>query len=419
LSQLKVIARNSSFKYRGANIDFQDVANKLGVQAIVTGKVVRIGDNLTVRVEMIDAKENRQLWSEQYNRKASDVLVVQQEIAQAASEKLRLKLSGAQEQRFAELNTVNPQAYELLLKGRYVANSPGAGNTNKVIEYYQQAIAVDPNYALAYAELSQRYRLQIANSLGDPKEFRPKADAAARKALELDGNLAEAHLALASLHKDAWDWSAAEAEYKRAIELNSNLGRARGGYSTYLSVVGRHDESIAEVTRHREIDPLSLPANVQLALSFYFARRYDESIEASKKTLELHKSWGYLLLGYAYAGKGMHKEAIESYEASIREGNPSPSVRIYLGASYARAGEREKAQEILKKLETSKEYVSPAELAILYTALEDKEAAFRSFEKGFAEHDQQLQYLNVESALDFLRDDPRLQNLQRRVGLPQ
>ncbi len=183
LPQLKVIARSSSFKYRGANIDLQDVANKLGVQAIVIGKVVRVDDNLTVRVEMIDASENRQLWSEQYNRKSSDMLAIQQEIAQAASEKLRLKLSGAQEQRLAELNTVNPQAYELLLLGRYYVNAPNVENRTKALEYFKQAIAVDPNYALAYAELSQRYGLQIANSLADPKEVRPKAEAAARKAL--------------------------------------------------------------------------------------------------------------------------------------------------------------------------------------------------------------------------------------------
>ncbi len=417
LPQLKVIARSSSFKYRGANIDLQDVANKLGVQAIVMGKVVRVGDNLTVRVEMINAAENRQLWSEQYNRKASDMLVVQQEIAQVASEKLRLKLSGAQEQRLAELNTVNPQAYELLLKGRYFRYTRGQENLEKAVEFFHQAIAVDPNYALAYADLSRTYTFQMGNGRVDPKEFRPKAEAAARKALELNANLAEAHLALAGVYNDEWKWSAAEAEYKRAIELNPNLGAARQRYSFYLSNLERHDEAIAEAKRARELDPLTLSSNLQIVFSYHFARRYNEAIEAAQKTLEMDKSWGYTLLGYAYAGKGMYKEAIASYEESIRNGNPTTSVQIYLGAAYARAGECEKAQAILKTLQASKEYVSPGELAILHTALGDKEAALQSLEKAFAEHDLQLQYLKVESGLDSLRNDSRFQDLMRRVGL--
>ncbi|MCA1637459.1 MAG: hypothetical protein LC768_03850, partial [Acidobacteria bacterium] len=338
LPQLKVIARNSSFKYRGANIDLQDVANKLGVQAVVMGKVLRVGDDLSVRVEMINIGENRQLWSEQYNRKSSNILVVQQEIAQAASEKLRLKLTGAQEQQLAELNTVNPQAYELLLKGRYYANTPGAGNRQKAAEYFNQAISVDPNYALAYSELSQIYALLLVNSMVSPTEFRPKAEEAARKALELNENLPQAHLAMAGILRNSWNWAAAEVEYKRAIELNPNLGAARRGYSSYLSNIGRNEEAIAEAKRSRELDPLSLGSTTQVTLSFLYARRYDEAIEASQ-TLELSKQWKYLSLGYAYAGKGMFKEAIANYRESIREGNTSPSVQIYLGQAYAQAGD--------------------------------------------------------------------------------
>jgi len=416
LPQLKVIARNSSFKYRGANIDLQDAADKLGVRVIVMGKVVRVGDNLSVRVEMINVGENRQLWSEQYNRKTSDMLTLQQEIAQTASEKLRLKLSGAQQQHIAESDTANPQAYELLLRGRYYAN---IRDWEKGAEYFIQATTIDPNYALAYAELSRMYEFRLGNSLGDPKEFRPKAEEAARKALELDENLPEAHLALASFHRNAWDWAPAEAEYKRAIKLNSNLEAARRGYSSYLSRMGRHDEAIAQAKRGQELDPLTSGASGQVALSFLFARRFDEAIEAAQKTLEFSKGWGHILLGYAYAGKGMYKEAIANYEVPGREGRTGPSMQIYLGAAYARVGEREKAQRILKQLETSKKYVSPAEMAILYGALGDKDAAFHSLEKAYAEHDLQLQYLKVDSAFDPIRSDPRFQDLMRRVGLPQ
>ncbi len=420
LPQLKVIARNSSFKYRGQTIDLQDAANKLGVQAIVMGKVARRGDDLTIRVEMVDARDNKHLWGEQFNRKATDAFAVQREIAQSVSEKLRLKLSGAQERQFAKQDTVNPKAYELLLRGRFTARKVGTENQKKAIEYYNQAIAVDPDYAAAHAKLSIGYAALAANSVGDPKEFIPKARAAARKALELDENLPESHLALARLYQGDWDWSAAEAEYKRAIELNPNLSDAHLRYSDYLGVLGRHEEAIEEAKRGAELDPLSLYANVRIGSALYFARRYDEAIVETKKAFELsQKPIPAYQFGYVYAAKGMHREAIAAYRESVRLGDTSPHMQIYLGAAYAGAGEREKAQAILKQLETSKEYVSPGELAILYCALGEREKAFASLEKAYAAHDLQLQFLKVDPAFDSLRDDPRFQDLLRRVGLPQ
>jgi len=369
---------------------------------------------------MIDAGENRQLWSEQYNRKAADALLVQQEIAQTASEKLRLKLSGAQEQQLEKRETVNPQAYEMVLKGNFYENKGGTDNQKKANEYYQQAIAIDPNYALAYAQLSASYNELAFNGIVDPKEFTPKAVAAARKALELDKNLADAHLALANLSLNAWDWAVAEAEYKRALELNPNLGDAHWGYSGYLIRIGRYDEAIAEVKRSRELDPLSLNNNAGVGYVLFFARRYDEAIAALQKTLEIDPNYDipYVSLGYTYAGKGMHREAITAYQNAIRLGAEGSSMQIFLGASYAQAGERGKAQEILKQLQASKEYVSPGELAILYGALEDKEAAFQSLEIAYTEHDLQLQFLKSDPAFDPLRSDPRFQNLLRRMNFP-
>jgi len=421
LPQLKVIARSSSFKYRGANVDLREVANKLDVQAIVMGRVVRAGDNLNVRVEMIDAKENRQLWSEQYNRKSADLISIQQEIAQTASEKLRLRLTGTQEQQLEKRETVNPQAYELVLKGNFFFNKQDSENYKKALEYYQQAIAVDPSYALAYAQMSLSYYLLANFSTVDPKELSQKAESAARKALELDENLPNPHFMLANLHVIAWEWTAADAEYKRALELNPNLGEAHSQYSTYLSLMGRHDEAISEAKRARELDPLNILANLNVGYALYFARRYDESIEVLQKTLELNPNSDliYVILGYAYAGKGMHREAIAAYENALRLGGEISGTRIYLGVSYAKAGEREKAQAILKKLQTGKEYVSPGELAVLHVALGDKEAALASFDKAYAEHDLQLVYLKVDAELDPLRSDPRFQDLIRRVGFPQ
>jgi TolB-like protein/Tfp pilus assembly protein PilF len=421
LPQLKVIARNSSFKYRGDRLDLQDVASKLGVRALVTGKVVRVGDNVDVHVEMIDAKENRQLWSEQYNRKASDLLSIKQDIAQTASEKLRLKLSGAQEQQLAKKETVNPQAYELLLRGRYFWGKPGTDNLKKAIEYFEKAVAADPDYALAHAELSLKYYVLTGGSSADPKVYMPKAESEARKALSLDENLAEAHLAISRIYVASWRWQEGEAERKRAIELDPNNALAHDLYAQLLVLLGRFDESIAQARRAVELDPLSVITVSDLGYRLYFARRYDESIEASKKALELEPNSDqvYNFLGYAYAGKGQYKEAIDAYEQAVRLGDESTSIQVYLGAAYANAGERERALAILKQLQTTKEYVSPGELAALYTALGDKEAAFASLNKAYDEHDLQLQFLKVDPSHDRLRDDQRFNDLVRRVGLAE
>ena len=421
LPQLKVIARNSRFKYRGANIDLQEVATKLVVRAIVMGKVVRVADNLNVRVEMIDAAENRQLWSEQFNRKASDLISIQQDIAQTASEKLRLKLSGAQEQQLSKRETTNPQAFELVLKGRYYNSKSGTDSLKKAVEYLEQAVAADPNYALAYAELSIRYTSLIGNSLADPKVYIPKAESAARKALELDENLSEAHLALSRIYTDRWQWQESEAESKRAIELDPSNAQAHTRFAGLLTILGRHDESIAEAKHAKDLDPLSPLIAFDVGYRLHFARRYEEAIAESKKVLETDANldYVYVILGYAYAGKGQFKEAVAAHLDAMRYGDKGTSNQIYLGAAYARSDERGKAQAILKQLETTKEYVSPGELAILYGALGDKEKAFQTLERAFNEHDLQLQFLKVDPAYDPLRDDPRYQDLMRRVGLPQ
>lgn len=242
LPQLKVIARSSSFKYRG-DVDVQQVANALGVETIVTGRVTQHGDSLNVRAELVDARNNTQLWSNVYNRQAVDLQAVQENIAQIVSEKLRLQLSGVAQQQLARRETVNPEAYELLLKGRFYDNKGGAENTRKAIEYYQRAIAVDPNYALAYANLSFAYSVLVGGSILDPKEFTPKAKDAAQKALDLDDNVAEAHYALARLELGDWKWANAEHELKRSIELNPNLSKAYINYAYYLSVTKRPDQA--------------------------------------------------------------------------------------------------------------------------------------------------------------------------------
>jgi TolB-like protein/tetratricopeptide (TPR) repeat protein len=419
LPQLKVIARSSSFKYRGAGVDLTDVANKLGVRAIVTGKVARVGDNLNVRVEMVDAAENRAMWSEEYSRKAADLIAIKQEIAQAASDKMRVKLSGAQEQQLAKKETSDPQAYELVLKAKFYNDKGGTENRSRANDLLEQAVARDPKYALAWAELADSYSGSAASSEVDQKEYLSKAWSAAQKALELDENLPNTHKALGFLNLHAWKWAEAEKEYKRAVELNPNLPDVHRSYAAFLSRMCRHDEAIAEALRARELDPISLETNRVLGYRLYQARRYDESIEVFKRIIEMDPTYeaAYGLIAYVYNDKGQYKEAIDSYHEAIRLGDKSTSIQVYLGEAYVGNGEREKAQAILKELQTTKEYVSPGELAILYGALGDKDAAFTSLNKAYEEHDLQLQFLKVDPSYDRLRDDPRYQELLKKVGL--
>jgi serine/threonine protein kinase/Tfp pilus assembly protein PilF len=421
LPQLKVIARSSSFKYRGENLDLQEIAKELGVRAIVTGRVVRRGDDLTIRVEMIDAGENKQLWGEQYIRKMADAVNLQQEIARAVTEKLRLNLSGAQADQLSQRQTVRPEAYELLLKGKYYFELGGTANRKKAAELFEQAVAADPNYASAYANLSATYRRLAADSIVNPREYIPKAEAAGRKALELDENLPDAHLTMGNLNQYTWKWADAEREYKRGIELSPNLGLAHRAYSQFLSIMGRHEEALAEAQRAKELDPVVTMANASVGYRLIFARRFDDAITDLRKTQALDPSFDFthVLLGYAYSGKGQYSEALNAFQEAVRLGDDSPSTQIYIASAYAKSGDAAKAREILKKLQSGKDYVSPAELAILHAALGDKEAALASLEKGFSEHDLQLQFIKVDPAFDSLRESPRFQELLRKVGFPE
>jgi serine/threonine protein kinase/Flp pilus assembly protein TadD len=415
---MKVIARNSSFKFKGKEADLQEVANVLGAQAIVTGKITQLGDRLIVSVEMINAHDKTQMWGEQYNRKASDLFQVQSEISKEIAGKLHSRLTGVQEQQFANRELVNSQAYEILLKGRFYSRKGGKENLKKAVEYFNEAIAVDPDYTPSYADLSLAYIILVNNSVLDPKEFMPKAEGAARKALELDESFADAHYALAQIKRSTWQWAEAEREYKRALELNPNLARAHSGYAYYLCFRNRHNEALSENKRSKELDPLSLSNHADTGNIYYLARQYDPAIAELNNTLELDQSFptAHVYLGYVYSAKGMYAEAITAYRKAIELSGETSSRQIFLGAAFAKAGESEKAREILKQLEASKEYVSPGELAILYAALGMREEAFASLEKAYAARDLQLQYLKVDPAFDLLRDDLRFNDLLQRIG---
>ena len=422
LSQLpgvKVIANSSSSRYKARDVDPEEVGKALGVTAVLTGKVLQRDDNLSISVELIDVRDRTQLWGHQYNRKATDLLAVQGDISREIAEALRMRLTAGQQQQLIAGGMVKPAAYELLLKGRFHTARGTLEDRKQAAEYFNQAIAADPAYALAYAELSDIYRSLVNSGTLDPKEYLPKAEAAAQKSLELDPSLAEGHYSLANLKTYGWQWADAESEYKRALELNPNLALAHRWYATYLRLVGRNEQAIAEIKRARELDPLSPGVNATVGYLLFGAHQYDQAIESLKKTLELDQNYPYshLFLGFTYAAKGMYPEAIASYQQAIKLGLDTPSTQIHLGVAYARAGRREQAQAILKHFQTSNEHVSPAELAMLYSATGEQEQAFASLEKAYEAHDIQLQYLGVAPEFDPLRADPRFQNLLRRVGL--
>jgi TolB-like protein/CheY-like chemotaxis protein/Tfp pilus assembly protein PilF len=422
LSQLpgvRVIANSSTMRYKGRDADPQDVARALGVRGIVTGKVLQRGDDLSVSVELIDMRDQTQVWGEQYSRKASDLLAVQAEISREIADQLRVRLTAGQHEKLAARESVSPQAYELLLRGRFHRSRGSTEDRKKAGEYFRQAIAADPAYSPAYADLADIYRSLVGSSIYDPKEYLPKAEEAARKAIELDPGNADAYFTLANLETNAWEWAAAERDFKRALELEPNLALAHRWYANYLALLGRHDQALTEIQRARELDPLSLGVNATVGYLHYLARRYDTAIEALGKAAAMDRSYPYpqLFLGHTYAAKGMRAEAVAAYTEAIRLGLDTPVTQIRLAAAYAQSGDRDRALAVLERFQSGTSYVSPAELAILQAAAGDRELAFASLEKAVSSHDPQLQSVGAAPAFDPLRSDPRFPGIVRRVGL--
>lgn len=416
--QLKVIARSSSFKYNGKDVDLQEVAKALNVQAIVTGKVTVRGDQLLISAQLNDTRDKTQIWGEQYNRKATDLQAVQEDIAKIISEKLRLHLTGTEQKLLAKHASQNEKAYQLYLNGVYYDRKGGLENKKKAFDFFNQAIAFDPEFALAYANAAVVYNILAENGVVDPKEARPKAKATAQRALDLDDSLAEGHAAMALIKNGEWDWSGAENEYRRAIALNPNLALAHSDYAIYLSNMGRYAEALNENKRAEELDPLSIKFSNRQGLILQVARRYDEAIQQFQDLIKLQpdSSDAYIYLAYTYADKGMYADAIAQYQKFITISGTSTSVQAYLGYAYAMSGKRNEALDLLNKLKTTTEYVAQAELAILYAGLGNKDEAFAALERAYAAHDPEVQYLKVEPHYDSLRSDPRFKDLLARAG---
>jgi len=422
LPKLRVKARSMVFRYKGREVDPQTVGRDLEVEAVLMGKAVQRGDNLNLQAELVEVASGSQLWGEQYNRKLADLLVVQEEITKEISEKLRLRLRGEEKKRLTKRYTENTEAYQLYLKGRYFWEKRTAEDLKKAIGYFEQAIGIDPHYALAYAGIALCYGPLGVLGYLPPWETAPKMKAAAIKALELDDTLAEAYAAFASVKAFfEWDWAGAERAFKRALELNPNYASAHVWYGLYLDALGRHEESIAERKRAQELEPLSLLINASLGNAFYLAGEYDQAIEAQRKTLELDPNFflGHSNLGLAYEAQGMYEKAIEEHQKAVASSGDAILTLASLGHAYAVSGKRAEAQKILDELNnlSKQRYVSPFRIAIIYTGLGKNDQAFAWLEKAYEERDSALNHVKVEPRFESLRSDPRFTALLKKMGL--
>ncbi len=425
LPNLKVSPTSSVFAYKNKEIDAVKVGSELGVNAVLSGRIVQRGESLTISAELVDVRHNKLLWGEQYERKMSDFLQTQREMAREIVGKLQLRVSG-QERGLSKHYTESNEAYQLHLKGRFYWNKRTPEGLHKALEYFQQAIDRDPNFALAYSGLADTYALLGGPEAGGdmpPDETLPKARAAALKALEIDDTIAEPHVSLG--HVKCFydrDWAGAEREYKRALELNPNYAIAHHWYAIFLSVLGRHPEAFAEIKRAQELDPLSLSINTWHGWILALAGQTDRAIEQLRKTAEMDSNFilARYRLGTVYEEKGMYDEAISEFvEASKLSGGRPPAI-AGLAHAYALAGKREQAQRYLDELlKLSKErWVSPTLIGFVYIALGDNDKAFAWLDAADKAHDLGILRLKIDPRFAPLRSDPRFDALVRRIGIP-
>ncbi len=421
LPRLTVMSRNSILRYRGREIDAQAAGHELKVQAVLTGRIIQRGNDLSIEAELVNVADNSHLWGASYNRKLADLLAIQQEITKDISDKLRRKLSGEDERQLAKRLTTNPEAYRLYLKGRYFAERLTKDGVNQGIKYFNQAIDVDPNYALAYEGLS--YAFYTSNDFFlTPQESMPKAREAARKALELDDTLAEAHADMGMiLFWYDYNWNAAEAELRRAVDLKPNSADAHAYYGWELILAGRIGEGIAESKRAVALDPLSVEVNETVGQNLYNARQYDQAIEQLRKTLDMDPDYwlARMLLGSAYEAKGDLPRAVAEYEKAREVESTIPWPLAELGHSYALAGRKTDAENVLKELErwSKQSYVPAYNFAEVYVGLGDKENALAMLEKAYADRSMLLTFVAADQEFDSLHSLPRFRDLARRIGL--
>jgi len=423
LPNLRVMSLSSVLRYKGQQVNPQAVGRELNVRAVLMGRLIQQGEGFSISTELVDVRDSRRLWGQQYNRKLGDLLQVREEISREISERLQPRLSGEQKRQLAQSYTESSEAYQLYLLGRYHWRKLTKEGFEKSLEYYEQAIRKDPSYAPAYFGQAVIYSELGLRGLMPPKEVQQKAESATLKALQLDDTLAEAHVSLGYIKKRDWDWAVAEKELKRALELNPSSAPANSMYSIYLRDIGRPDEALAYAKRAFEIDGPSPKSIADLGDAYYNARQYDQAIGLYLKAIEMDPNFApaHARLGAAYLAKGMYREAIEELQkAKALDNSPERQGRFaWLAYAYAVSGQRAEAQKMLDELqETAKQrYIPPYNFALIYTGLGERDQAFLWLEKAYEEHAQNLTHLKANPMFDSLRSDPRFTDLLRRIGL--
>jgi TolB-like protein/Tfp pilus assembly protein PilF len=418
IADLKVIARTSTQRFKSTPDDLQQIAKQLGVMNILEGTVQKAGDQVRVNVQLINAMTDARLWAETYDRKLTDIFAVESEIAKTIAETLQARLSGAEKNSIAKTPTVNPEAYELYLRGKFFAEKRTGADLRKSIEYYDQAIAKDPNYPLAYVGLADSHLLLSAYGAISPKEATAPAKAALKKALELDDSLAQAHASSGLLATLELDLNRAISELERAIQLNPNDATAHHWIPRPLMSIGQFDRGIAEGKRAIELDPLSLIINADLCWVYFNAHRYDDAEAQARKTLEMDQGFyvAHYYLGEALQFKGKLADAIAEFQKSF-ESNKDPFSLAMLGQAYARQGKTDEARKVLARLteQAKSRYVSPYALAVVLTALGDKARAIDELEHGYDDTGFYISLIKVDPLFDDLRGDPRFEALVQKI----
>jgi TolB-like protein/Tfp pilus assembly protein PilF len=422
---LHVISRTSARQYKSAAKRLPDIARELEVDAILEGAVSRNGDRVRVSAQLIDARSDRHIWADSYDRELREIPTLGSDVARAVAAQVGIRLTPQEDGRLTQAGRVNAEAYDLYLRGRYLWNQRTEVQLLKAIEYFQRAIEKDQSFAPAYAGLADTYGLFGFSLYAamPAAEAEQRAEAAARRALQLDDTLAEAHAALGGIyHRSKWNWVEAQRELQRAIELNPGYAPGHQTYALYLATVGRQQDALAAIRRALQLDPASPIINAAVGRQFIFARQWDDAIEQLQKTIELQPTFmaAYHRLGQAYGAKEMYTEAITALEKARELSNNNPLVLAALGHTSARAGKRNRAQELAAEMTrlSSARRVSSYDMAVLYSGLEDYNQAFSWLERAYEQRDPSLVYLKVESWFEPIRSDPRFDALARRIGLP-
>jgi eukaryotic-like serine/threonine-protein kinase len=425
LPNLTVRPRSSVFRYKAKDQDVQKIAAELHVAAIVTGRVMQHGDSLNVSAELIDTKNNRSLWSDQYDRKLSDALNVQREISGEISTRLREKLTGEEKKRLSKDGTNDPEAYQLYLKGRYYWDKRTPESLAKSKDYFQQAIDKDPNYVLAYVGMAEYYYVLSDYTYTPMQESIPKLKAAITKALAIDDGQPEAHALLAGAYDSELDWAAAAREYERALQLDPNNSRTHVLYGLHFVTLGKMDESIAQTQTALQLDPLNLNAMTNLGASYMGARHYDQSVAQLNKVLEIDPNYGsaHQFLSLLYEAQGKYDLWLEEMEKTATLSKDADLLAVNKAArlEYAKAGYRAANKRIAEVLQeqSKRVYIDPVNIASAYAASDDKDKAFFWLEKAFAEKSDLIRILKTAQTFDSLRSDPRYADLLRRMNIPQ